>query len=117
MAPGLGTAALIVSILLLLINKIIKGWTTLFYLPLPHRIQYFQELVSAHDAVVAAECWCTWRIYHYYAEDALSLMTRATKSQYSKNFSAVLKVHETSTNKISRSESQIIRSKKVKIYH
>jgi len=31
------------------------------------------------------------------------VMTRATKSQWSQNFSAVSKVYETSTNQISRS--------------
>jgi len=43
-------------------------------------------------------------------------MIRATKSKYSQKFSALFTVYETATNQISQiKDSQIIRSKKVKI--
>jgi len=48
------------------------------------------------------------------------LTSRATKSQLSQDFSAVLKLHETSTNQISHSYHEWIPrywSEKVKIYH
>jgi len=42
----------------------------------------------------------------------INVIIRATKSQLSQNFSAVSKVYETSTNQISRSYHEAIRSKK-----
>jgi len=40
---------------------------------------------------------------HLIGMKGLLVIIRATKSQYSQNFSAFLKVYETSSNKISRS--------------
>jgi len=48
------------------------------------------------------------------SDNSINMISRATKSQQSQNFSAVFKVYETSTNQISRSYHKRIPSYQVK---